>query len=388
VKRDYEAIVLGVGGMGSGACYWLSRRLGKGVLGLEQFEISHVRGGSHDHSRIIRLSYHTPQYVRLAKQAYGAWAELEKDAGESLIVKTGGLDFARPTSSISLKDYYESLDACSVPYEKLDAAEIMRRWPAFRLSDDIVGLYQSESGIAPATKCNAAHVRMAREHGATIRDNAPVESLRSVGGEVEVVAGGEAYRCKRLLITAGAWANHALAHLGLKLPLTVTQEQATYFVPPDLGPFQVGRFPLWIWMDEPCYYGFPVYGENAVKATQDVGGAEVTVETRTFDPNPAIEKRVTDFLKQYIPGAVGPVLYSKPCLYTMAPDRNFILDALPGHENVFIAVDSAHGFKFASLIGRILSELALDGRSGSDISGFDYARSILHMENPPKSFMV
>ncbi|MFI5183147.1 MAG: N-methyl-L-tryptophan oxidase, partial [Vicinamibacteria bacterium] len=362
--------------------------LGADVLGLEQFEIGHVRGGSHDHSRIIRLSYHTPQYVRLAQQAYGAWAELEKDAGESLIIKTGGLDFAKPTSSIPLKDYYDSLEACGISYEKLDAPEIMRRWPMFRLSDDIVGLYQSESGIAPAMRCNAAHIRMARQHGATIRDQAPVESLRSVGGEVEVLAGGESYRCKRLIIAAGAWANHALAHFDLKLPLTVTQEQVTYFAAPDLRPFQVGCFPLWIWMDEPCYYGFPVYGENAVKATQDVGGSEVTVETRTFEADPAIERRVADFLTQYIPRAVGPVLYSKPCLYTMAPDRNFILDALPGHENVFIAVDSAHGFKFASLIGRILSELALDGRSGSDIAGFGYGRPILHMENPPRSFMV
>jgi sarcosine oxidase len=388
VIRDYDVVVLGVGGIGSGACYWLSRRLGARVLGLEQFEIGHVRGGSHDHSRIIRLSYHTPQYVRLAKQAYGAWAELEKDAGESLIVKTGGLDFAKPTSSIPLKDYFDSLDACSVPYERLDAAEIMRRWPVFRLSDDIVGLYQSESGIAPAMKCTVAHVRMARQHGAVIRDNAPVERIRSTGGEVEITAGGETYRCRKLVITAGAWTNGALAHFGLKLPLTVTQEQATYFQAPDLAPFQVGRFPLWIWMDEPCYYGFPVYGEAAVKATQDVGGNEVTTETRSFDPNPAIEGRVRSFLEQYIPSAVGPILYSKPCLYTMVPDRNFLVDSLPGHDNVFLVVDSAHGFKFASLLGRILTELALDGRTGSDISGFDYARPILHMENPPKSFMV
>ena len=388
MKTDFECIVLGVGGMGSAACYWLARRAKGEVLGLEQFELGHVKGGSHDHSRIIRLSYHTPQYVGLAKQAYQAWAELERDANETLIVRTGGLDFAKRTSAIPLKDYFDSLDAEGVPYEKLDAAEIMRRWPAFRLGDDIVGLYQADSGIAPANKCVAAHVRMAREHGATIRDNAPVASIREANREIEIVAGGTAYRCRKLVLAAGAWSNHALAQLGLKLPLTVTQEQVTYFSAPDLAPFQVGRFPLWIWMDEPCYYGFPVYGENAIKATQDVGGQEVTVETRTFEPSAAMEKRVADFLRQYIPGALGPVLYSKPCLYTMAPDRNFVIDALPGHANVVIAIDSAHGFKFSSLIGRILSELALDGRTGSDLSGFEYLRPILQMENPPRSFMV
>jgi len=388
VKTDFDYAVLGVGGLGSGACYWLARRAGQGVLGLEQFELGHVKGGSHDHSRIIRLSYHTPQYVRLAKQAYEAWAALEKDAGESLIVKTGGLDFAKPDSAIPLRDYFDSLDAEQVPYEKLDAAEIMRRWPQFKLTDDIIGLFQSEGGIAPANRGVATHIRMARRHGATIRDNAPVQSLRSVGGEVEIVAGGTNYRCKKLVITAGAWSNNALANFGLKLPLTVTQEQVTYFQAPDLAPFQVGRFPMWIWMDEPCYYGFPVYGEPAVKVTQDAGGDEVTAETRSFDPNPRMEARVRAFLEQYIPSSVGPILYSKPCLYTMAPDRNFLFDALPGHPNVLLAIDSAHGYKFSSLIGKIMSELAIDEKTASDIAGWDYARPILHMENPPKSFMV
>jgi sarcosine oxidase len=388
VKTDYEYIVLGVGGMCSAACYWLSRTAGADVLGLEQFEIGHLKGGSHDHSRIIRLSYHTPQYVRLARQAYEAWAALEADANQALLVRTGGLDFARPASAIPLSDYFDSLDAEGVPYEKLDAAEIMRRWPAFRLTDDIVGLYQADGGIAPANRCVATHVRMATEHGATIRDQAGVETIRDAGGEVEIVVSGTAYRCRKLILTPGAWSNHALAHFGLKLPLTVTQEQVTYFSPRDLSPFQIGRFPLWIWMDEPCYYGFPVYGEDAVKATQDVGGEEVSVETRTFEPSAPMEGRVRRFLEQYLPGAVGPVLYSKPCLYTMAPDRNFVIDALPGHPNVLIAIDSAHGFKFSSLIGRILSELAIAGATPREIQGFEYSRPILHMENPPRSFMV
>ena len=105
MKQDYEYIVLGLGGIGSGAAYWLSRRAGREVLGLEQFEIGHVRGGSQDHSRIIRLSYHTPAYVRLAQQAYQAWATLEEDAGEKLIVKTGGLDLWPPVSAIPTEDY-------------------------------------------------------------------------------------------------------------------------------------------------------------------------------------------------------------------------------------------------------------------------------------------
>lgn len=388
MKQDYEYIVLGLGGFGSAAAHWLARRAGHEVLGLEQFELGHVRGSSQDHSRIIRLSYHTTAYVKLAQQAYQVWAALEEDAQEKLILKTGGLDFASRVSAIPLTNYADSMQACGVPFETLDAAEIMHRWPQFRLSDDIHGLYQSESGIAPAAKCNAAHQRLAREHGATLLDNIPVTSIRSVGGEMEVVAKSRSYRCRKLVIAAGAWSNQALVHFGFKLPLTITQEQVTYFATSHLADFSPERFPIWIWMHEPCYYGFPAYGEAGPKVAQDVGGEEVTPETRTFEPNPATLRRVKDFLQRYIPTALGPVIYTGTCLYELTPDRDFVIDALPGHPNCFIAIGAAHGFKFASLIGKILSEVAVDGTTESDIQPFKFDRPILKMDNPPRRFMV
>src|ERR1041385_3813487 len=142
MKREFEHIVIGLGGLGSAAAYWLSRRAGAEVLGLEQFELGHVRGESQDHSRIIRLSYHTPGYVRLAQQAYEAWHALEADAGEQLIIKTGGLDLWPPNAIIPMSDYTGSLEACGIPFEILNAQEIMRRFPQFQLADGIEGLYQ------------------------------------------------------------------------------------------------------------------------------------------------------------------------------------------------------------------------------------------------------
>lgn len=388
MKQDYEYIVLGLGGLGSGAAYWLSRRAGHEVLGLEQFEIGHVRGGSQDHSRIIRLSYHTPEYVRLARQAYAAWRVLEEEADEKLIIKTGGLDLWPAVSAIPSEDYSQSMLANDVSFERLEAVEIMRRWPQFHLTDDIYALYQAESGIAPAAKCNAAHQRMARANGATLLDNIPITAVRPLNDEVEVVAGGTTYRCRKLVVAAGAWSNTALAHFGFKLPLTVTQEQVTYFATPHLADFAPERFPIWIWMDEPCFYGFPVYGEPATKAAQDVGGEEVTAETRSFEPNPANARRVESFLQKYIPTALGPVLYTKTCLYTMPPDRDFVIDTIPDYENCSVAIGAGHAFKFASVIGKILSELAIDGTSQSNLEPFKIDRPILQMENPPKSFMV
>lgn len=388
MKQEYTYIILGLGGLGSGAAYWLSRRAGDEVLGIEQFELGHVRGGSQDHSRIIRLSYHTPEYVKLAQRAYQTWAELEAEAQEKLILKTGGLDFGPPNGAIPLADYIHSLQTCDVPFESLDAAEIRRRWPQFRLTGDLQGLYQADGGIAPAARCNAAHQRLARQHGARLLYNMPVTSIRAVDGEFEVVAGQTPYRCHKLIITAGAWSNQVLAHFGLQLPLTVTQEQVTYFATPHLADFAPDRFPIWIWMDEPSFYGFPVYGEAGTKIAQDVGGYEVTPETRTFEPDPLALRRVEDFLKQYLPTALGPIIYTKTCLYTLTPDRDFVIDAVPGQPNCLIAIGAGHAFKFASLIGRILSELALDGTTPSNIEPFKIDRPILTVKNPARRFMV
>ena len=388
MKRDFEYVVLGLGGWGSAAAYWLSRRAGAEVLGLEQFELGHVRGESQDHSRIIRLSYHTPGYVELAKHAYQAWAEVERDAGERLVLKTGGLDFAPRESAIPLTNYSGSMDAAGVPYEHLDAVEIRRRWPQFTVTDDIHGLFQPESGIAMAARGNAAHVRMARAHGATLRDQAPVERLRPVGGEIEVTAGGTSYRCRRLVIAAGAWSNGALTHFGVHLPLRVTKEQVTYFATPHQADFQPDRFPVWIWMDDPCFYGFPSFGEAGPKAGQDAGGLEVSPDTRTFDPDQAALARTLEFLGKYIPKALGPIIYTKTCLYTLTPDRDFVIDTVPGHANVVVGIGGGHGFKFASLIGRILSELAIDGRTERNIEPFRMDRAILQLANPPANYMV
>jgi sarcosine oxidase len=388
MKRDYDYLIIGLGGIGAGAAYWLSRRAGGNVLGLEQFKIGHGRGASQDHSRIIRLSYHTPGYVRLAQQAYQTWAAVEAEAGEPLILKTGGLDFAPRRAAIPLSDYTNSLRAVGVPFEELDAAEMMRRWPPLRLTDDIHGLYQSESGLAMAARANAAHLRLARDHGAILRDHSPVTGLRAVGDEIEVIAGDSTYRCGKLILTVDAWANQLLAHFGLRLPLTITQEQVTYYATPHAADFMPDRFPIWIWMDDPCFYGFPVFGEAGPKIAQDVGGEEVTPETRTFAPNPAAFARTENFLRQYIPTMLGPVIYTKTCLYTLPPDRDFVIDALPDHPNVFLALGAAHAFKFTSLIGKILSELAVDGASHSDLSPFKFDRPLLQRENPPKNFMV
>ncbi|MBV8529780.1 MAG: N-methyl-L-tryptophan oxidase [Candidatus Eremiobacteraeota bacterium] len=388
MTRDYDAIVLGLGALGSGAVYWLAKR-GARVLGLEQFELGHARGSSHDWSRIIRLSYFTPAYVRLAKEAYAAWDSLESDAGERVVFKTGGLDIGPRQSAIPLSNYGDSMRACDVAFEELDAAEIRRRWPAWRVGDEIHGLFQADSGIVAAERATAALRRSAEAHGATLRDKTRVTALRASDGEIDVEAGGERYRAGRLVIAAAAWTPSVLAHFGVRLPFEVTNEQVIYFKARELAGFEFGKFPIWIWMDDPSFYGFPVFGEaNAVKITQDAGGKPVDPDTRGFEEDPEITARVTAFLERHLPAALGPVVRLKTCLYALTPDRDFIIDTLPGFPNVSVAVGGGHGFKFASVIGRILSDLALDGTTASGIGDFKIDRPILRMTDPPKTYML
>src|SRR5687767_6668608 len=133
MKTAYEVIVVGCGGIGSAALYWLSRELGAEVLGLERFHLGHDRGASQDHSRIIRLSYHAPEYVALAQHSYAAWAEVEQESGVTLVVKTGGLDLEPPgvSGEKDLEHCAAALRGLGIDHELLDAAEVMRRWPQF-----------------------------------------------------------------------------------------------------------------------------------------------------------------------------------------------------------------------------------------------------------------
>jgi sarcosine oxidase len=386
IPRDADVIVIGLGGLGSAAAYWLARA-GVRVLGFEQFELGHDRGASQDHSRLIRLSYHTEGYVRLARAAYEAWAEVEDDSGDELVIRTGGLDLAPAGSCAPLDDYATAMTAANIPFERLSADEVMHRWPQFRLADDVDGIYQAETGICAAARANAAHVRLARERGARLVERTPVTLVRSDGDGVEVHAGGEVFRATRAIVTADAWTNDLLEPLGLRLPLVVTREQVVYFEPFDPAAFAIDRFPSWIWSDVPSFYGFPVFGGEGPKVAEDIGGQIVTADGRDFEPDPVALARLVAFVGRVLPRANASVGRIKTCLYTLTPDRDFVIDAVPGNPGVFLALGAAHAFKFASLIGRTLSELATERAVSVDLAPFRIDRPILTMADPPRSWM-
>jgi len=393
MDKDYEVIVIGCGGLGSAALYRLSKELGPAVLGLEQFRLGHDRGASQDHSRIIRLAQHQSEYAALAPHAYEAWGTLEEESGVQVLFKTGGLVIEAPAErdpekvgTRNVEGYVAAFEEHGFDYELLDPAELMQRWPQFHLEGSERAIFQKDSGLVDAGKANAAHVALARSHGATVLDETPVRAVRPSGEGVEVVTDERTYLADRVVVASDAWTNEVLKETGTRIPLTVTQEQVTYYATPNLREFSPERFPVFMWHGRDNFYGFPVYGEVATKLGQHMGGHEVTAETRSFEPDPVRIERYRDFLGRYIPGFLGPELYTKTCLYTIPPDQNFVIDTLPGHPRISVAIGAGHAYKFAGLIGRILSELALDGESTFPIEAFSLDRPAVADDAFEKTF--
>jgi monomeric sarcosine oxidase len=370
-----EYVVAGLGALGSAACLELARR-GHRVVGLERFELGHARGASHDSSRILRHSYHTPSYVRLTVEAYDDWARLERDADEVLVTAVGGLDLFPPGAAISPVDYTQSLDEVGIAYELLDPAAVHRRWPQLRLPDATLALHQADAAIVPASRGTRVLHEQARRHGADLRQTSPVVEVRDRGDLLEVRTRHGTLTCERLVVCADAWTNDVLRDLGVHVPLEVTLEQVTYFAPQRPADFAPGRLPRWIWMDDPSFYGFPCYGEDTVKAAQDCGGPTVDPDRRTTEPDPAMQRLLAEHLRRLLPGSGRPVR-SLRCQYTLTPDRDLVLSPVPGHERVVVGMGAAQGFKFAPTIGRLLADLATDGQSVTDLSPYRMDRPAL-----------
>ncbi|XP_014671405.1 PREDICTED: monomeric sarcosine oxidase-like [Priapulus caudatus] len=236
-EKYYEYIVVGCGGIGSATLYWLSTCKGVDVLGLEQFKLGHDNGGSQDYSRIIRMMYHDTKYTKLVKEAYKCWEEVEAESGLQILYKTGGVQFAvkgTPGES-GLEKYAAASKAEHIAFERVSGQQIAARFPGFAMSSDVVGLYEPTAGLVDAAVGNATHIQLAQAHGATVIDSCPVLKIDTLpSGEAKVFTTRGQFRCRRVIITAGAWINNVLGTVGIHIPVSVTQEQVTYFATPNM----------------------------------------------------------------------------------------------------------------------------------------------------------
>ena len=377
MSSSYDVIVVGLGGMGSATAYHLSRR-GRRVLGLDAFERGHARGSSHGRSRIIREAYaESPAYVPLVQRAYALWRELEAEAGRPLLRITGGLTIGpagHAAGHAAVTGVIDSARRFNLPYDYLTPAEVAARFPGFRLTDDLVAVYQPNSGFLDPEACVGAHLDLAARHGAELHHAEPARRWAVDGGGVRVETDTAVYQAARVVVTAGPWAGRVLADLGL--PLTVLRQVNVHFEPTRPELFGPERCPIFGWkVPEGEYYGVPAMPDQGLKFGRHDGGEVCTPETARRQVEPAEIEALRAILDRYMPGAAGAVKWTLTCLYTMTPDHHFVLDRHPEHPQVVYGCGfSGHGFKFASVIGEVMADLAVEGATAHPIGFLSAAR--------------
>ncbi len=361
--QSFEYIVVGAGGVGAATAYQLALR-GQSVALLERFQFAHDRGSSHGHSRIFRFAYDTPDYARLAIEALRAWRELEDDAGEQLFTQTGGLDLG-PGGTVSLEQTVLTLQMIGAEFHRLDAVEIMRRFPQWRVPDDWSGVYSEDAGIVNPTETVEVLTAAAAAHGAHLSEYTVVQRVvvpNNPGEEIILETDRGAFSCRKLVIAAGAWLPELMPEL--RLPLAVTLEATVFFRPRRLEEFRVGHFPIFIEHGTQTY-GFPVFGLPGVKIAMHHKGDLTSASTRGFEVRQDVIETLHGFLERHLPLAAGRVIQTKTCLYTSTPNQDFLIDTHDqivggGSADILIASPcSGHGFKFVPLIGEIVADVAM-----------------------------
>ncbi|HSJ76199.1 MAG TPA: N-methyl-L-tryptophan oxidase [Gemmatimonadales bacterium] len=364
---QYDVIVVGLGGMGSATLFHLARR-GLRVLGLERYDLLHEYGSSHGLTRIIRLAYwEHPGYVALLRRSYQLWRELERLSGERLLYITGSID-GGPANGPVFSGALRSSEEHGLPFEVMDGAELNRRFPGYRLPPEIQCLYQPEGGVLLPERCNLAHVNAALAAGAQVRYREPVVEWGVNDRRCWVRTSRERYEAGRLVIAAGPWASKLVPELA---NLAVPERQVLAWLQP-LRPerFTPDVFPVfYIELEEGRYYGFPSFLVPGFKfGRYHHRGEQVDPDRMNREPDPEDERLLRAFAERYFPDAAGPTLMLKTCLFTNSPDEHFILDRHPNHPEVMLAAGfSGHGYKFCSVVGEIMADLAEKGETRHDI---------------------
>mgnify|MGYP002863911104 FL=1 len=367
--NGYDVIVVGVGAMGSAACSHLARR-GARVLGLERDTIPTVRGSSHGQSRMIRCAYYEhPDYVPLLLRSWELWEELNETSGRTCLVPTGGL-YAGPAGCELVEASIEAARLHGLDHERLDHAAMRERFPQFELPEHFTGMYEPKAGFLVPEWCIEAHVDAARRHGADVREGVAVRDWSVEDDSVVVTTTDGDFRAAHLVLCAGAWMP-SLANIAPRF--VPTRQPLVWVRPTEPDSLALGTLPCWA-VDRAeggLHYGFPMRsglpGPDGFKLAVHAAGPPIDPEADR-DPRPGDEDDSLAFIDAHLPAARGPVEAVGICMYTNTDDEHFIIDRHPEYPQVTVAGGfSGHGFKMASVVGEIVADLALDGRTDHPI---------------------
>ena len=382
--KHADVIIVGLGAHGSAAAWQLAKR-GVSVIGFDAFAPPHTLGSSHGDTRVIRQIYaEHPDYVPMMVRSYEVWRELEaaiaddarSNGGATELLRiVGGVSIGRAESD-SVVGIKRSAKEHGMEAEILDPDEIRRRWPQFQPCDNMVGAYDSRSGVLFPEKCVASHLDQAAKQGADLHYNEPVRRWRPDGEGVRVFTDRGEYAADQLVFSAGAWNIGFLSKL--KLPLRLERQVLFWFEPagsPELFRPENSPNHSWEWSPGKGFYCQPDFGGGVKAAFHHEGEmfddpADLDRTVRESD-----ERSLRNAISGLVPQMNGRIVKSAVCLYTDTPDYHFLLDWHPGHKNVIICSPcSGHGFKFSAVMGEIVADMATKGETGYDTSLFGIER--------------
>ncbi len=369
-------IIIGGGGMGLAAA-WRLAKAGHDVRVIEQFELFHNRGSSHGEHRIIRRTYDDALYAALMPYAYKLWDELEIDSGQQLKYLVGGVEFG-PSDDPALLDIIRINQELIIPNEIFTPAQAAKRFPQFRLPADFLLVYCPSNGFLAVDDCVRAHAEQAQRHGAIVQDEEPVWKIVPLAHGAEVHTRKGIYTCDKLVVTAGAYVNKLFPQLHLDLAYIIEQNQVHWFEVRHPEWFTAHQFPVFIMrhgrnaMSDT--YGCPTFRNPGIKVGVHHSHHYIDVDQYDLIPRDDTTARVRDWVREFIPDATGNILKINTCLYDFPSDEHFVIGLHPDYPDIVLANMAGHGYKFASLVGEILAQLAIEGHTSYDLTGLGMDR--------------
>ncbi|CAI8599753.1 unnamed protein product [Vicia faba] len=368
---QFDLIIIGGGVMGSSTAYQAAKR-GLKTLLLEQFDFLHQRGSSHGESRTIRSTYPQSHYYPLVVESYKLWEEIQAEVGYDVYFKAQHLDIGH-LDDPSFRAVIQNCRKHGVNHQVLTAEQVADKFSGrFNLQEGWVGLSTEHGGMLKATKATAMFQTLAHKHDVVLKDNAKVVDIKNNDGEVVVFTeSGEKFRGKKVVVTVGSWANKLIKKIrGIDLPIQPIETHLCYWRIKEghEGKFPIGGdFPTFASYGKIYYYGTPTLEFPGLLKLGVHGGRKCDPDQRPWGPGEMMNdlKKWIDRTFSGMIDTTEPVV-KQACLYSMTPDEDFVIDFLGGEfkNNVVLGVGfSGHGFKMAPLVGKILTELAIDGKT-------------------------
>ncbi|KAF3692523.1 Peroxisomal sarcosine oxidase [Channa argus] len=376
-EREYDCIVIGAGVQGSFTAYQLAKNNKKTLL-LEQFVLPHTRGSSHGQTRIIRKAYTQDFYTHMMEECYVLWAQLEREAGVKLYRQTGLLVMG-PENSNNYQLIRNTLQRNKIPMMTLTHDNFSQHIPQMKLAKGYEAVVDITAGVLYADRALSTIQGQFQRLGGIIKDKEMVTDIKP-GPVVTVSTNAGVYRAKSVVITAGPWANKMLAHTGLQLPLEVVKINVCYWKEKVPGTYNVKqRFPCFILTEgeesNEDIYGLPSNEYPGLVKICYHMGSKTNPDQRDMQTDRSDIDILQCFIHRCLPGLIPEPAVVEHCMYTLTPDRHFVLDCHPNYRNIVIGAGfSGHGFKFGPVIGKLLCELSLGQEPSYDLSPFQIRR--------------